>query len=481
MLHRNELTMFQPMNSSLQNLVFVGIVFIATGAFAADKPLRIVNVPQLFADDLFVEEASNVRRVAHRAQTLNGGKPIFTGGRFYGTVLHDQGKFKMWWRHDDLSGYSYAESADGLHFETKAKVSGINFAGDVNLAVEIDPRAPNSNARFIAGYDAPGMAAGIVVSADGIKWTPLNDGKRVTHRAADTYNQIIWDPTAQHYKLFTRTDFGSGGGKGEVRGHRVMTNPDIHKDPTNWTTQKEWIFDRQGEAEKQRRQIYTLTDWVYYQQHFALMSVYEHIDDFSEGPQNKQQRHDKDIMNVYLGTSRDGMNWDFKAVYDGHPLVERGGNGAFDNGMVIAASSVVTHANKHWIYYCGWNERHGNPEVKLERDSAIGVATIRLEGFYSLNAGAREGVITTRPFTVEGSEMLLNVAASKGVIQAELCDLNNRPLPGYSGDNAAVVRKVDSVRTKVVWSRPLEQLEGKVVKLKLTMRNAELYAVLIQP
>ena len=87
----------------------------------------------------------------------------------------------------------------------------------------------------------------------------------------------------------------------------------------------------------------------------------------------------------------------------------------------------------------------------------------------------------TRPFTMEGSEMLLNVTAGKGVVQAELFDLNNRPLPGYSGDNAAVVRKVDNVRTKVVWPQPLEKLEGRAVKLRLTMRNAELYAVLMQP
>ena len=133
------------------------------------------------------------------------------------------------------------------------------------------------------------MAAGIAVSSDGIRWNALNNGKRVTHRAADTYNQILWDPNARHYKLFTRTDFGSAGGNGEVRGHRVMTNPDLHDDPENWTLQREWIFDKQGASEIQRRQIYALTDWMYHGQHFALMSVYEHIDDFSEGAQSRSQ------------------------------------------------------------------------------------------------------------------------------------------------------------------------------------------------
>ena len=44
-------------------------------------------------------------------------------------------------------------------------------------------------------------------SADGIHWNAYNDGKPVTHRAADTYNQIVWDAEAKVYRMFTRTDF----------------------------------------------------------------------------------------------------------------------------------------------------------------------------------------------------------------------------------------------------------------------------------
>ncbi len=453
--------------------------FISLPAVAEEDAIRIGNDPQLFVDDYLVASMENLQRVDQQAEKLNGGKPIFTGGKFYGTVLHDQGKFKMWWRHIDLSGYSYAESIDGINFETKAKISGIRYAGDVNLAVEIDPNSPTAASRYIAGFDAPGMAAGIAVSSDGINWTALNDGKRVTHRAADTYNQILWDPNARHYKLFTRTDFGSAGGNGEVRGHRVMTNPNPHDDPENWTLQKEWIFDKQGTSEIQRRQIYALTDWIYHGQHFALMNVYEHIDDFSEGGQSKLARHDKDIMNVYLGTSRDGVNWDDRLVYEQRPLIPRGGRGSFDNGMVIPASTIVTHANRHWIYYCGWNERHGNPQNQLERDSAIGVATIRLEGFRSIHAGAQEGVMTTRPFLVDGAQMHLNLSAKNGKVEAELLDVKGTPIPGFSGRQAAVLQGVDEVRVPVVWETPLQVLNGKPVVLRLKMKNSDVYALRI--
>ncbi len=460
-------------------LFVISICFTAAAitSLTAYEPLTIGTDPQLFADDYLIDSSRHLRRVAHQATKANDGNPIFRDGRLYGTVLYDDGKFKMWWRHQDQSGYSYAESVDGLDFETKAELSGINFAGDYTLAVEIDENAPDKNARFIAGYDAPGMAAGIAKSADGISWIPLNNGKPVTHRAADTYNQIVWDEAADNYKLFTRTDFGTGGGTGEVRGHRVMTNPNIHEDPTNWELVKEWIFHIHGESEKQRRQIYALTDWIYHGQHFALMTVYEYIDDFSEGPQDKLKRHDKDVMNIYLGRSRDGASWDLSSVYAEQPLIERGGDGAFDNGIAIAASRIVTHENKHWIYYSGWNERHGNPDEPRERDAAIGLATLRLEGFYSLHAKDRKGTMTTRAFVLGGNELEINVDASEGELTAEILNERGKAIPEFSGENAATLVNADGVRETLKWPKALAGLNGSVIKLKLTMKNSHVYAM----
>ena len=100
-------------------VIFVLCCFISNPVVGEEDGIRIGNAPQLFVDDYLIASIENLQRVDHQAVKLNGGKPIFTGGRFYGTVLHDQGKFKMWWRHDDLSGYSYAESNDGIKFETK--------------------------------------------------------------------------------------------------------------------------------------------------------------------------------------------------------------------------------------------------------------------------------------------------------------------------------------------------------------------------
>ena len=97
-------------------------------------------------------------------------------------------------------------------------------------SVSLDQHETDPSHRFKAAYDGPGMRAALAHSGDGIHWTPYNNGQPVTKRAADTCNQIFWDPHARLYRLFTRTDFGAAGGTGEIRGARSMTNTDVKAD-----------------------------------------------------------------------------------------------------------------------------------------------------------------------------------------------------------------------------------------------------------
>ena len=434
---------------------------------------------QLFVDDFVVAEKQRVTRVLGQVTKANDGKPIFTDGWFYGTVLHDDDKFKLWFRKPGTNGFGYAESLDGLSFKKQADLQGINFAGDYTLAVEIDSAETDPQHRFKAGYDAPGMAAGIAHSADGIRWTPYQDGKPVTKRAADTYNQILWDPDAKTYRLFTRTDFGTAGGSTELRGTRSMTNPAPKTNPANWKLVREWIFDKEGKAESQRRQIYATTCWIYHGVYFALLSVYDYPGDVSEGKvTDTRKRHERDVMNFYIATSRDGDSWDMHWVYAGQPLVPRGPDGAFDKDIVLPASTIVTHADKHWIYYAGANERHGNEQVKFDRKHAIGLATLRLDGFVGLSAGENEGTVVTKPFKLDGNKLLVNVDAHGGEVSVDVLDEAGQPLVGFSGEDGQPATKKDELRWQPQWKKhtDLSALRNKVVRLKFRLRDAKLYS-----
>lgn len=456
-------------------LTMLALAAASTGA----EPVPVGRQKQLFVDDYVVAESSGVTRELGAVTKANGGKPIFTDGWFYGTVLHDDGKFKLWYRKPGTRGYGYAESADGLAFKPKADLTGINFAGDYTLAVEIDPHETDPKHRYKAGYDAPGMAAGLAHSADGIAWTPYNGGKPVTKRAADSYNQVFWDPVGKTYRLFTRTDFGDPGGPTEVRGTRDMTNPDLKADPTTWKTVREWKFDRDGKDEPKRRQIYAVTGWVYEGVTFALLSVYEHPGDTSEGKTTETtKRHERDVMNFYIATSRARSAWDLGWVYAGRPLVPRGPDGAFDKDLILPASTIVTHADKHWLYYAGGNERHGTEDVRFDRTHAIGLATLRLDGFVALAAGDKPGVVLTKPFKLDGDKLAVNVDAGKGEVGVEVLDGSGKPVSGLTASG----RAIDDLRWNPAWkdNAELGRSKGQVVQLRFTLRHARLYAFQVQ-
>lgn len=458
---------------------------------APGEPLQIQRRKQLFVDDYLIAESHGLARELGTVVKANEGRPIFTDGWFYGTVLHDEEKFKLWYRKPGTMGYGYAESTDGMQFQTLADVQGINFAGDYNLAVEIDGHAPSPDQRFLGGYDAPGMAAGVATSGDGIHWTPLNAGKPVTFRAADCHNQVLWDELAQTYRLFTRTDFGNGGGPlaatvakdFEVRGTRGMTNPDLHAHPAAWEIVRQWYLNRDGEREYLRRQIYSMTCWIHQGIYFALLSVYDYPADVSEGRVTDHHlRHERDVLNFYIATSRDADSWNLEWVYAGQPIIPRGPDDAFDKDIVFPSSTIVTHADQHWLYYGGANERHGTeelkPAVRFDRQAAIGLARLRLDGFIHLHA-AQEGSLLTQAFVLVGDQLAFNVDASRGEFRVEILDEEGRPLAGFSGADAARGTHVDDVRWRPRWREQtgLASLRGRPIRLKLALTQCRLYAL----
>lgn len=533
------------------------IVFASTG-LAAESPVEIGLQKQLLIDDYVISQTENVTRRMGRVVKANDGKPLlFTrvseDGRkvavdvwpLFATVYYDPAgqRFRMWHRvsfddrsrrnSDDVTdeelgvGASYyrgySESSDGIHFEFIDVLKGLTTGGDTNLVVTVDDHETDPAHRYKIGYDCDCRVNGAALahSADGIHWTPYNDGKPVTYRAADFTNQVIWDPAAQAYRLFTRTDFGWGGGPFagtvdvevdgkplEVRGVRSMLNPDVKSNPTGWKLEHHWLLDGEEQLSRDRppirellqdpgyverlrqqalrRQVYVFTDWGYQGVHFGLMSALEYPTDVSEGLETDNvTRHERSIENYYIATSRDGVGWNFHWVYAEQPLVPRGPAGAWDKDMVFPTAQIITHQDKHWIYYGGNNERHGAAEkdVWFVREGGIGLAWLRLDGFVAFEAGRQVGTITTKPFKLEGARLQLNADAShNGSVRVELLDTAGAPIPEFSGDQSITYRNVDTIRLQPAWKKhsDLSALKGQTVRLKIHLHNAQLYAFQLQ-
>ena len=137
-------------------------------------------------------------------------------------------------------------------------------------------------------------------------------------------------------------------------------------------------------------------------------------------------------------------------------------------------------SHRDWLYYGGANERHGTDKVRMPRKHAIGLATLRLDGFVFLKAGTKEGVLVTKPFRLDGNclEMNVDAKANEGKFRVEVLDESGNAIPGYSGRDAPSFQNVDSLRFRPRWkgTADLSALQGKTIRLRFRLRRSRLYA-----
>jgi hypothetical protein len=502
-------------------IVITGIIELillgASGASAEDLvPVGLQK--QLFVDDYVIAQKHNVTRALGQPQKLGvvmkpsvptdfdpvktfpNGLPKTGGyyefGRRLSVLWNDKHQqFQMLYRACGEAFTGYAESKDGIHW-TKPIVS---LDGNSNLishrgrtrgtfyeaSFMIDPTVPWGHPeKYKAAFNPGNTLCAIAHSADGIHWTSYNGGRSVTGRAADTFNQILWDPMAERYLLMTRTDLGAEGGLEESRATRIMVH---HKGnnlttyPAAWKTLANVNVDdpkpRKTKAGVPVLQMESMNIWIYENVYFGLMHVLTAGDlTGAEGKiqvDNPDRRPDADVIDYYLSTSRDGLNYDKSWIYAGKPFVVRGPDGSFDKAMLQPSSQIVTRGNEHFIYYTGqYNQHHCPASVKRETGK-IGLAKLPLDRFTCQQAGDRVGTISTKPFELQGEALELNINAKAGWVQIELLDERGRPIPGFLGK----CKGADELRLRLKWqSGRLSSLKGRTVKLRFTLKNAKLYA-----
>ena len=177
-----------------------------------------------------------------------------------------------------------------------------------------------------------------------------------------------------------------------------------------------------------------------------------------------------------LAVSRDGVYW---RIFEDQPYIgsEFEIDGEF-TGVKWITDGIIRRRDMLW-QYIGSNTK---TVIRLSQ---------RLDGFTSLDAADEPAVIITRPFIFQGDTLTLN-ADVKGWLKVgvlnlpgkEMTGLNialpdkpKKPVAGFEVDNCRLV-KGDSVRHVVTWNGDpnLANLAGRVVRLRIEMKNAKLYA-----
>ena len=139
------------------------------------------------------------------------------------------------------------------------------------------------------------------------------------------------------------------------------------------------------------------------------------------------------------------------------------------------ASSLgpVRVGDELWMYYSGRTNDH----ISSPNTGSIGLGTLRLDGFFSLDAGKAEGTLVTRPLKLVNNKLRLNADASGGKLLVEVLDESGKPIEPFTRANCDPI-STDSVRHTVSWQgvADLSKVLGKKIRLRFILENAELYA-----
>ena len=96
----------------------------------------------------------------------------------------------------------------------------------------------------------------------------------------------------------------------------------------------------------------------------------------------------------------------------------------------------------------------------------------------SLDGGAVEGSVLTKPLLWKGDTLWINADASGGELRVEVLDSSGKLLDRKYSHAKAIPVDADGVRLPVRWKTgaDLRELQGETIRLRFWLRRARLYA-----
>ena len=446
----------------------------------ADSP-DLAGQRHLFVDDYVVEEARDVRRVMNRPVKYAGNPvirpayPIDHGINIYGTLMHDaeMGLYRMWYQGygGPVPNYAcYATSRDGVYWE-KPELGIVEMGGDRENNVVLEhacvPNVIRDSRDGDPGrlykmlfWDRPATPRGtasvsVAFSPDGIRWTKY-EGNPVLLGTHDTHTLFGWDESYGKYVAYIRPRVPMGKGITRVVGRSVSD------DFVDWTEPE--VVLAPDDDDPPGLEFYGMPVFKYEGLYLGLPWAYH------THPEESYPRM-AGSADVQLASSRDGIKWE--RVGDREPFIPLGPPGSVDQGMVYCANQPLAMGDELWFYYGGFDNDHAHPLPS----SNICLAKLRLDGFVSMDADAREGTVVTRAFRCGGGELVINASARGGTVSVAVLDEQGVEVDGYRAVDCALFDG-DSVRHRVTWREnvSLGGVKRSVVRLKFYLRNAKLYS-----
>jgi hypothetical protein len=459
--------------------------------------------------------------------------PDNLAAHFYGTVLHDAGRFRMWyyachrglnpdwparkmqqiarkpaWLIGVQEGFEvyqgplcYAESDDGLTW-TKPALGQVPFKGsrDNNAldlphtlvsgaAVIRDDAEPDPARRYkmvyqyfpdqtepaIAEYGTlPSIAC--AVSADGLRWT-------VT--ALPYVNQFVEHCAfvrhagryILHSQIFPSGESGActeGGAAGGRTGAAHATG-DFDQWPDVWA----WAFALPEPRDPAERGAHSRYDQVHLGVGAASLGnvcvgLYGlwHSQPFGED-------FGKITCDLGLVVSNDGIHFREPSATPGRPYIRHESSratpvpGKSFNTILCQGNGIVNVGDQTRIYHGRWrNAGQRGEDIAAYYSAEVALATLSRDrwGALGLNPGADLGAVVSAPISLAGDGCTLTINGDGTAgMSVDVLDEYLRPIPGFAGGTIA---GPDGLDCRVQWrDHSLAELAGRRVCFQVHMRG----------
>ncbi len=461
----------------------------ATSLFAFDT----VSIPH--TQNLRIEMREPKRHPANPVLPRGApGTPDAQGVQFYGSILKEDGKYRLWYVafDDDKENpvaserwrAAYAESVDGLHW-TKPNLGLVDYKGNKdNNLIDVDP--------------SPLGFVNLKVLRDDDDADPQRRYKATGHVYFRHHTRLgslaaFTSPDGLHWKMVKDVKTK----KAELQ-EKDLLIPAVHFEPSGGLYKWDGMFYASGQNSMNSTRpyhgrvtrMYRSADFVNWSQTSTLGFVRDaqHVLLGSGRSREGEQTHEGISVwnrgNVLLGVSglwHGAKEWKdvtidlgFMISNDGNhfrepahewTFIHRGADGQWDQGGVIQGQGFENIGDETFVYYGAWDPRHWQ---EAPPRGGVGIVTVPRDRFGDLvveTVGKGPGdyqnleivseFITTAIPVRQGATPQFHVNAEgmgdKATLRIELLNHLEQPIPAFSGKNAAVVKQ-SGFQSPIVWS-----------------------------
>lgn len=451
-----------------------------------EHPPKVIPIDvgrQLFVDD-FLIESTTLRRTHHTAEKWEGN-PVFRaetkhelaassigekgqeavcylghGGVFYDPAARH---FKMFYTAGWRGPLALATSQD-LRQWTRPELDivednlllakGGDAGGDNCVWLDLDSK--HERIKFLTDRGRAGHM--LQTSSDGRHWSePV-----VTGRAGD-YCSFYHNPFRNRWCHSIK----QGGPRGRSRWYSESTD---FKKSAGWSSSVYWCnadkLDEPDSAVGDAPQLYSLSAVAY---ESLMLGEFQIL----LGPDNKicDQGKFPKITELKIGFSRDGFHWhrpDRRAF-----IAATRTEGSWDRAYVHGTTGVcVLMDDKLWFPYCAYSGIAPGGTRGMYTGASVGLATLRRDGFASMDADAGGGTLTTRPLVFTGSHLFVNADVPQGTLRVDLLDEASQVVATSTPFHG------NQTKQRIEWDRKMDLAKhaGKPMRLRFHLSDGRLYA-----